>query len=48
MVLALLRYLLVLEKGGGEAPEEVFTKDRALQLYGLVWVIVYGLGVYAG
>jgi decaprenyl-phosphate phosphoribosyltransferase len=48
MVLALLRYLLVLEKGGGEAPEEVFTKDRALQLYGLAWVIVYGLGVYAG
>jgi len=48
MVLALLRYLLVLEKGGGEAPEEVFTTDRALQLYGLAWVIVYGLGIYAG
>jgi hypothetical protein len=26
----------------------VFTKDRALQLYGLAWVVVYGLGVYAG
>ena len=48
MVLALLRYLLVLEKGGGEAPEEVFTKDRALQLYGVVWLVVYVLGVHAG
>ncbi len=48
MVLALFRYLLVLENGGGEAPEEVFTKDRALQVYGVAWVIVYGLGVYAG
>lgn len=48
MLLALLRYMLILENGGGEAPEEIFTKDRALQLYGLVWVVVYGLGVYGG
>jgi decaprenyl-phosphate phosphoribosyltransferase len=46
MVLALLRYLMVLENGGGGAPEEVFTKDRAIQLYGGVWVVVYGLAVY--
>ena len=46
MVLALLRYMLVLERGGGGAPEEVFTKDRSLQLYGLAWVVVYALGVY--
>jgi decaprenyl-phosphate phosphoribosyltransferase len=48
MVLALLRYLMVLENGGGGAPEEVFTGDRAIQFYGLIWVIVYGLAVYAG
>ena len=48
MVLALLRYMLVLEKGGGEAPEEVFTRDRSMQAYGLVWAVVYGLGVYLG
>lgn len=48
MVLALLRYLMVLENGGGGAPEEVFMKDRSIQLYGGVWVIVYGLAVYAG
>ena len=46
MVLALLRYLMVLENGGGGAPEEVFLRDRSLQFYGLVWVIVYGLAVY--
>jgi decaprenyl-phosphate phosphoribosyltransferase len=46
MVLALLRYLMVLENGGGGAPEEVFIRDRSLQLYGLMWVIVYGLAVY--
>ncbi len=46
MVLALLRYLMVLENGGGGAPEEAFLRDRSTQLYGLVWVIVYGLAVY--
>lgn len=45
MVLALLRYMLVLENGGGEAPEEVFTKDRAIQVYGFAWLVVYVLGV---
>jgi decaprenyl-phosphate phosphoribosyltransferase len=47
MVLALFRYLMVLENGGGGAPEEVFMKDRSIQFYGLVWVVVYGLAVYA-
>lgn len=47
MVLALLRYLMVLEQGGGGAPEEVFTGDRAIQVYGLIWVVVYCIGVYA-
>jgi decaprenyl-phosphate phosphoribosyltransferase len=48
MVLALLRYLMVLENGGGGAPEEVFIKDRSIQFYGGVWVIIYGLAVYVG
>ena len=46
MSLALLRYLMVLERGGGGAPEEVFAKDRVLQVYGLVWIVVYGAAVY--
>jgi decaprenyl-phosphate phosphoribosyltransferase len=46
MLAALLRYLLVLEHGDGGAPEEVFLADRTLQLLGLSWVVVFGLGVY--
>jgi len=46
MATALLRYLLVLEQGHGAAPEEIFIADRTLQVLGLVWVIVFGLGVY--
>ena len=46
MVLALFRYLMVLEQGGGGAPEEVFLRDRTIQIYGAVWVLIYGLAVY--
>ncbi|WP_395087859.1 decaprenyl-phosphate phosphoribosyltransferase, partial [Ilumatobacter sp.] len=48
MLAALLQYLLVLEQGGGGAPEEVFTKDRILQILGLAWIVIYGIAVYAG
>jgi decaprenyl-phosphate phosphoribosyltransferase len=46
MMMALFRYLLVLEEGGGAAPEEVFSSDRVLQFLGLCWVVIYGLAVY--
>lgn len=46
MLGALLRYLLVLDQGRGSAPEEVFAADRPLQLLGLTWSIIFGLGVY--
>lgn len=45
-VIAILRYLLVLFRGEGSAPEEVFVRDRTLQVSGLAWVIIYGLAVY--
>jgi decaprenyl-phosphate phosphoribosyltransferase len=48
MLTALLRYALVLENGRGAAPEDVFASDRVLQLMGLAWVILFGLGVYVG
>lgn len=48
MLIALLRYLLVLEQGHGSAPEEIFVADRMIQLMGLVWVALFGLGVYVG
>src|SRR5690606_12564119 len=46
MLAALLRYVLVLERGGGGAPEEVFLADRVLQALGLVWIVAVALGVY--
>jgi decaprenyl-phosphate phosphoribosyltransferase len=48
MVLALLRYLMVLEAGRGGAPEDVFLTDRAIQVYASMWLVIYVLGVYAG
>ena len=48
MVTALLRYALIIEQGQGSAPEEVFLADRWLQGLGVVWIIVFGLGVYVG
>jgi len=47
MILAVFRYVLVLERGLGSAPEEVFARDRHIQIFAIVWVVVYGLGVYA-
>lgn len=46
MLMALMRYLLVLETGEGAAPEEVFVSDRLLQFLGFCWLVVYGLAVY--
>ena len=46
MLTAFLRYALVLDQGHGAAPEEVFGRDRVLQVLGLVWVIVFGMAVY--
>ena len=48
MLTALLRYTLILEQGHGAAPEEIFAADRTLQILGVVWLIVFGLGVYVG
>ena len=42
---AVLRYGLVIEQGGGGAPEEVVLADRVLQVVGVIWVITFMLGV---
>ena len=47
-VLGMLHYALRLEQGEGAAPEELALKDRALQLLGVIWVVLVGLGVNAG
>jgi decaprenyl-phosphate phosphoribosyltransferase len=46
MATALLRYTLILEQGHGAAPEEIFAHDRTLQVLGVIWLVVFGLGVY--
>jgi decaprenyl-phosphate phosphoribosyltransferase len=43
----LARYGVLLQAGDGEAPEELILKDRRLQLAGLVWLVVFALGVHA-
>ncbi len=45
-VMAVLRYALVLDQGRGSAPEEIILGDRALQLIGVAWAIVFAIGVY--
>ncbi len=46
-VVGILRYAMLLEAGSGEAPEDVFLRDRVLQLSGVVWVTIYVVGLYA-
>lgn len=46
MLAALFRYLLALDQGRGSAPEEIFTADRTIQALGLVWAVIFCLGVY--
>ena len=45
-VIALLRYGLVIERGGAGAPEEVFMSDRVLQITMLVWMATFVVGIY--
>jgi decaprenyl-phosphate phosphoribosyltransferase len=46
-VLGVLRYALLVDQGKGAAPEEVVLTDRTLQVIGVLWVVVFGLGIYA-
>ena len=47
-VLAVLRYALVVENGGGGAPEDVVMSDRMLQAMILAWVVIFGIAIYRG
>jgi decaprenyl-phosphate phosphoribosyltransferase len=44
-VIAVLRYALVVDQGGGGAPEEVVLSDRTLQIVGVIWIALFALGV---
>ena len=45
-VVALLRYAYLVERGQGGEPEELVLGDRQLQLFGLVWLLLFAAGVY--
>ena len=47
-VAAILRYALVVDQGGGGAPEEIVLGDRVLQLFGVMWVAAFAIGVQFG
>ncbi len=44
-VAGILRYALVAEQGGGGAPEDIVLGDRVLQLFGLLWIASFAIGV---
>ena len=45
-VLAMLRYALLVESEGVEAPEDALLGDGTLLVLGLVWVALFAVGVY--
>ena len=45
-LVAILRYGLLVELGKGSAPEELLLSDRQLQIVGLVWAALVGVGFY--
>jgi decaprenyl-phosphate phosphoribosyltransferase len=47
VIIALLRYTFLVEGGRGAKPEELVFADRPLQLLGVVWAVLFALGVYA-
>jgi decaprenyl-phosphate phosphoribosyltransferase len=46
-VACLGRYLFRVQRGEGEAPEDLVLTDRALLLSGIVWAVLFGLSVHA-
>jgi decaprenyl-phosphate phosphoribosyltransferase len=46
--LGLLRYVRLIGRGAGEAPEELLLSDRWLPAAGLAWLILFALTVHAG
>jgi decaprenyl-phosphate phosphoribosyltransferase len=45
-VLGVLRYALLLEQGGGGAPEDLIIGDRTLLAIGAVWVVTFAVAVH--
>lgn len=46
VLMALLQFTFLVEKGLGARPEELVLHERQLQLLGLIWIVLFALGVY--
>lgn len=46
--LSLVRYLILVQRGEGEAPEEMVLGDMVLLAGGVAWLVLFGLAVHAG
>jgi len=46
-VVGLLHVVRLLDSGVGAAPKELAVHDHWLQIYGLVWVALFAVGIYA-
>lgn len=44
-VLALYRYALAVDQGAGEAPEQIFRRDRPIQIIALLWALTFAVAV---
>lgn len=47
MLIALLRYTFLVDAGKGARPEQLVLSDRSMPLLGLMWAVLFGIGVYA-
>jgi decaprenyl-phosphate phosphoribosyltransferase len=47
MIIALLRYTFLVEKGHGAKPEDLVLSDKSLLVLGAAWATLFALGVYA-
>ena len=47
-VIALLRYLLDVDAGTAQEPEQILLHDRAMQALGRVWLLSFSLSVLHG
>ena len=45
--IALLHVLRLFDAGAGAEPEELALKDHRLQIYGLCWILLFAIGIYA-
>ena len=46
-VIGLLHVVRILDSGQGAAPEDLAIHDHRLQIYGIVWIALFAVGIYA-